>query len=59
MHARRELVDARTFSTQVEDADLGIRHTTVESRLGVRLKEKKKRQHQCNIGGVSVDVLKQ
>jgi hypothetical protein len=35
--AQGELVDVRTLSAKVEDADLGIRYTTVEPRLGVRL----------------------
>lgn len=37
MHAEREFVDTRTLTAQVEDADLGIRNTSVETRLGVRL----------------------
>jgi hypothetical protein len=35
--AQGKLVDVRTLSAKVEDTDLGIRYTTVESRLGVRL----------------------
>lgn len=33
--AERELVDVGTLTAEVEDADLGIGHTTVEARLGV------------------------
>jgi len=35
--AERELVDVGTLTAQVEDANLGVGHTTVESRLRVRL----------------------
>ena len=35
--AQREVVNSRTLATQVEDADLRVGHTAVESRLGVRL----------------------
>jgi hypothetical protein len=35
--AQWELVDVRTLSAQVEDSDLGIRDTSVEPRLRVRL----------------------
>lgn len=37
MDAKREVVDGRALSAQVEDSDLGIGHTTVEAGLGVRL----------------------
>ena len=37
MDTQRELVDVRTLSAKVEDSDLGIRDTTVEPRLRVRL----------------------
>lgn len=39
MDAEREIIDIGLLPAQVEDADLGIRDTTVESRLGVRLRE--------------------
>lgn len=35
--AQREVVHGRALTAQVEDADLGIGHTAVETRLGVRL----------------------
>lgn len=35
--AEREVVDGGTLAAEVEDADLGVRHTTVEARLRVRL----------------------
>jgi hypothetical protein len=35
--AQGELVDVRTLSAKIEDSDLGIRYTTVEPRLGIRL----------------------
>lgn len=35
--AEGELVDVGTLTAQVEDADLGVGHTTVETRLRVRL----------------------
>lgn len=35
MDAERELVDAGTLAAQVEDADLGVRDTTVESGLWI------------------------
>ena len=35
--AEREVVDGGTLAAKVEDADLGVRHTTVEPRLRVRL----------------------
>ena len=37
MDAEREVVDGRTLSAEVEDADLGVRYTTVKPRLRVRL----------------------
>lgn len=37
MNAEREVIDVGTLAAQVEDANLRIRHTTVESRLWVRL----------------------
>jgi hypothetical protein len=37
--AQGELVDVRTLPAKVEDTDLGVRYTTVEPRLGVRLKQ--------------------
>jgi hypothetical protein len=36
--AEREVVNVGTLAAQVEDADLGVGDTTVEPRLGVRLK---------------------
>lgn len=35
--AEREVVDVGTLATEIEDANLGVRDTTVEARLGVRL----------------------
>jgi len=35
--AEGEVVDGSTLSAQVEDPDLGIRDTSVVSRLGIRL----------------------
>lgn len=40
MNAEREVVDGSALAAEVEDADLGVRHTTVKPRLGVRLEEK-------------------
>jgi len=37
VHAKREFVDIGTLSSEIEDADLGVRDTTVESRLGIGL----------------------
>lgn len=37
MDAEGELVDVRTLSAKIEDADLGVRDTTVKPRLWVRL----------------------
>jgi hypothetical protein len=33
--AERELIDVGTLAAEIEDADLGVGHTTVEARLGV------------------------
>jgi hypothetical protein len=33
--AEREVVDVRAFAAEIEDADLGVRYTTVEPALGV------------------------
>jgi hypothetical protein len=35
--AERELIDTSTLAAKVEDADLRVGDTTVETRLGVRL----------------------
>jgi acyl dehydratase len=35
--AEREVIDGRTLSAKVEDSNLGVGHTTVESRLRIRL----------------------
>jgi hypothetical protein len=35
--AEREVVDVSLLAAKIEDADLGVRDTTVEARLGVRL----------------------
>lgn len=37
--AEREVIDVRTLSAQVEDSDLGVGDTTVESGLGIRLEK--------------------
>ena len=38
--AERELIDVRTLSAKIEDTNLGVRYTTVESGLWVRLETK-------------------
>lgn len=38
-----KVIDTGTLATQVEDADLGVGNTAVESRLGIRLPRKKSR----------------
>lgn len=38
--AEREVVDGSTLAAEIEDANLGVRDTTVEARLGVRLQTK-------------------
>lgn len=35
--AKREVVDGGTLAAKIEDTNLGVGHTTVEPRLGVRL----------------------
>ena len=35
--AEREVVNVGTLAAKIEDANLGVGHTTVEARLGVRL----------------------
>jgi hypothetical protein len=40
VNASGEVIDGSLLATEVEDADLGIGDTTVEARLGVRLKGK-------------------
>ncbi len=37
MDAERELVDTGTLTAQIKAANLGIRYTTVEARLGIWL----------------------
>ena len=37
VNAAGELVDVRTLTAKIEDANLGVGHTTVETRLRVRL----------------------
>lgn len=37
MDAEREVVDVGTLATEIEDTDLRIGDTTVESGLGIRL----------------------
>lgn len=39
--AEREIVDGGTLAAEIEDANLGVGHTTVEARLGVRLETDK------------------
>ena len=36
--AEGEFVDVGTLAAEIEDADLGVGHTTVEAGLGVRLR---------------------
>lgn len=35
--AEREVIDSGTLAAEVVNADLGVRHTAVKPRLGVRL----------------------
>ena len=44
--AEREVVDVGLLAAEVEDADLGVGHTTVEARLGVWLYRDHCRQQQ-------------
>lgn len=37
--AEREVIDGGTLAAEIEDANLGVGHTTVEARLRVRLEE--------------------
>lgn len=37
VHAERELIDAGTLTAQIEDADLGVGNTAVETGLWVGL----------------------
>jgi hypothetical protein len=37
VNTERELIDTSTLATKVEDSDLGVGYTTVETRLRVRL----------------------
>ena len=37
--AEREVIDGGTLAAEVEDANLGVGHTTVEARLRVRLEK--------------------
>lgn len=37
--AGREFIDVRTFTAQIEDADLGVWHTTVEAGFRVWLSD--------------------
>lgn len=39
MYAKRKLVDIGTLTTKVEDTNLWVRNTTVESRLGIGLEQ--------------------
>lgn len=38
--AEREVIDVGTLSAQVEDSNLGVGYTTVEARLGIRLRRR-------------------
>ena len=38
VNAEREVVDGRALSAKIEDTNLGVRDTTVEAGLGVRLR---------------------
>lgn len=49
MHAERKFVDIGTLAAEVEDADLWIGYTTVESRFRVRL-EKSVENVQSEVG---------
>lgn len=37
VHAEREFIDAGTLAAQIEDADLGVGNTAVETGLWIRL----------------------
>lgn len=37
VNTKREFIDTGTLAPKVEDTDLGVRHTTVEARLWIRL----------------------
>jgi hypothetical protein len=39
--AEREVVDVGALSAKIEDTDLGVGDTTVEPRLGIRLRSKR------------------
>lgn len=39
MNAEGKFVDIGTLATEVEDTNLRVGYTTVESRLGIRLKK--------------------
>jgi hypothetical protein len=39
VNAEGKFVDIRTLATEVEDTNLRVGYTTVESRLGIRLKK--------------------
>lgn len=41
VNAEREVVDGGLLAAKIEDTDLGVGDTTVEARLGVRLKERR------------------
>lgn len=43
----RELVNTGTLTAQIEDPDLGVGHTTVEARLGVRLVYSEEEKSHC------------
>lgn len=38
--AEREVIDGGTLAAEIENANLGVRHTTVEPRLRVRLEKR-------------------
>jgi hypothetical protein len=38
VHTERKVIDLGTFAAEIEDADLGIRYTTVEPGLRIRLR---------------------
>lgn len=41
VNAEGEVIDVRLLSAEIEDSNLGVRDTTVESGLGIRLREMK------------------
>ena len=47
MDAQGEFIDVRALAAEIEDADLGIRDTTVEAGFWIWLNERKMLAIQC------------